>query len=84
MEYTNIIGYIAGALTTLAFFPQAVRIYRTRHTRDLSLPMYAVFLAGVLFWLCYGLILKSQPIIIANIVTIVVGSYILVMKIKYK
>ncbi len=84
MEYVNIIGFIAGTLTTIAFFPQAVRIHRTHHTHDLSLPMYVVFLTGVIFWFYYGFMVKSQPIIIANSVTIIVGSYILIMKIKYK
>jgi len=84
MDYVNIIGFVAGAMTTISFLPQAIRIYRTRHTRDLSLPMYIVLLAGVLLWLCYGVMVHSYPIIIANAVTMAVGSYILVMKVKYR
>lgn len=84
MDYTNIIGLIAGTMTTISFLPQAVRIYKTRHTHDLSLPMYVVLLVGVIFWLYYGVIMRSYPIIIANVVTMVIGLYILVMKVKYK
>ncbi|MCX5686746.1 MAG: SemiSWEET transporter [Candidatus Omnitrophica bacterium] len=84
MDYANIVGLIAGAMTTISFLPQAARIYKTRHTSDLSLPTYIVLLAGVFLWLCYGVMVKSYPIIIANAVTMAIGSYILAMKVKYK
>ncbi len=84
MDYVNILGLAAGAMTTISFLPQAVKIYRTRHTRDLSLPMYIVFIIGVVLWLSYGIVVKSLPIAIANAITLVIGSYILVMKLKYK
>ncbi|MFA6142543.1 MAG: SemiSWEET transporter [Candidatus Omnitrophota bacterium] len=84
MDRVNILGLIAGTLTTISFLPQAIRIYKTRHTRDLSLLMYIVFLLGVFLWLCYGLMVHSHPIIIANAVTMVIGFYIFVMKLKYK
>jgi len=84
MDNANIIGLIAGAMTTISFLPQAIRIYRTRHTHDLSLSTYIVLLAGIILWLCYGLMVHSYPIIIANAVTMAIGSYILVMKVKYK
>ena len=35
-ETTNIIGYIASALTTAAFIPQVVRTWRSRSVEDLS------------------------------------------------
>ena len=33
------VGFLAGALTTIAFIPQVARTWRTRSTGDLSLPM---------------------------------------------
>lgn len=84
MDYANILGIIAGTFTTVSFLPQAVRVHRTRKTRDISLPMYVVFLLGVFSWLCYGVVVKSLPIIIANSATMMIGSYIMAMKIKYK
>ncbi|MFH0763972.1 MAG: SemiSWEET transporter [Candidatus Omnitrophota bacterium] len=84
MDHVNIVGLFAGAITTGSFLPQAVKIYRTRHTRDLSLSMYITLFVGVSLWLCYGLMAHSYPIIIANAVTIAITLYILAMKIKYK
>jgi MtN3 and saliva related transmembrane protein len=84
MDYTVLIGSLAAICTTLSFVPQVVRVYRTKHTKDLSLPMYAIFSLGVFLWACYGVLEKSIPIIIANSVTLALSFYILVMKIKHK
>jgi MtN3 and saliva related transmembrane protein len=43
----DLIGAVAGTLSTIAFIPQAWRIWRTRSARDLSLPMYMIFTSGV-------------------------------------
>ena len=41
------VGYLAAAMTTLAFVPQAVQTIRTRDTRGISLGMYVVFTIGI-------------------------------------
>lgn len=84
MDSINIVGSIAAFCTTIAFFPQVIKVYRTKHTHDLSLPMYIIFSCGVSMWLVYGVLTHSLPIIIANIITLGLSFYILVMKIKYK
>lgn len=70
MMMIDILGYVAAALTTLAFLPQAIACVRTGRTDGLSLPMYAIFSAGVALWLAYGLAIGSWPVIIANLVTL--------------
>ena len=52
----------------------------TRDTRGISLAMYAVFTVGIALWLVYGVLLRSWPMIIANIVTLGLASAILAMK----
>jgi len=84
MNGVMILGLCAGFCTTIAFLPQVVRIYRSRHTRDLSLPMYVILTFGVVLWLSYGVLLKSLPIILANGIVFFLSAYILAMKIKYK
>ena len=41
------IGYVAGALTTLAFLPQVLKAWRSRSVEDLSLAMLVIFALGV-------------------------------------
>lgn len=76
----DIIGYIAAFCTTIAFVPQAMTVYKSRSTRDLSLAMFLIFTLGVTMWLVYGLLLESYPIVIANFFTVILAGYILFMK----
>jgi MtN3 and saliva related transmembrane protein len=84
MESANTLGLIAGALTTLAFIPQVVKTWKSRHTRDISLGMFAIFSVGVFLWLLYGIRIGAMPIILANVVTLVLALTILVFKLRYK
>ncbi|MBI3545658.1 MAG: SemiSWEET transporter [Gammaproteobacteria bacterium] len=84
MESTNLLGFAAGTLTTLAFLPQAIKTWRSKSARDISLGMFVVFSSGVFLWLLYGVQLNALPIIIANSVTLVLALTILIFKIKYK
>ena len=77
------LGYIAATLTTLSFVPQAVQAIRSKDTRSISLPMYATFTVGVAFWLGYGVMLQSLPIIVSNVVTLGLSALILSMKLRH-
>lgn len=77
------IGSIAATLTTTAFIPQAWQVWRTRHTKDISLGMYAIFTAGVALWAIYGVMIASWPVIIANCITLILAGAVLVMKIRF-
>ncbi len=84
MNQTTLIGMLAAVCTTIAFIPQVYKIYRTKHTRDLSLPMYIIFSTGVLLWFIYGIMIKSLPVILANGITLILSMYILAMIVKYR
>jgi MtN3 and saliva related transmembrane protein len=84
MKYFEIIGFLAAILTTVAFFPQVIKVYKTQNTQSISLSMYIVFSIGILLWLVYGFYLNSLPMIIANTITLVSSIYILYMKLKHK
>ncbi|MBS4032940.1 MAG: SemiSWEET transporter [Ignavibacterium sp.] len=75
-------GYLAAFCTTASFLPQVIKVFKTRHTKDISLGMFLLMTAGVSFWLIYGLLITSPPIIMANSVTVVLSFYILFMKLK--
>ena len=81
LEWT---GYVAAALTTLAFVPQAVKTIRSRETHAISLGMYVVFTIGIAFWLAYGIALHSWPMIVANVVTFGLSATILGLKLRYR
>lgn len=78
----NIIGFIAAFCTTVSFIPQAVKVFKTKKTGDISLGMFLLMTTGVACWDIYGFIINAWPVIIANSVTLVFAAYILIMKIK--
>ena len=79
----DLIGAAAGTLSTVAFVPQAWRIWKTRSARDLSLPMYLIFTSGVALWLVYGLLLGAVPIIVCNGLTLLLAGAVLAMKLRF-
>lgn len=81
MNLNDTLGYIAAALTTGSFLPQALLTLRTRDVSGISLTMYCAFTVGVAMWLAYGLSLRNWPIVAANAVTLALASTILVTKI---
>lgn len=83
MDLTTIIGFIAATLTTAAFVPQAIKTYREKSAKDISLPMYLIFEMGIICWLIYGIALSDLPIILANCVTLIFSTMILVLKIRH-
>ena len=84
MDTIMIIGLIAAALTTGALFPQLLKVWKTKSTKDISTGMFALTSAGVLVWFIYGLFVNNFPIIIANSLAFLQAVAILVFKIKYK
>jgi MtN3 and saliva related transmembrane protein len=78
------LGFVAGALTTISFAPQALKTWRTRRCDDLSSTMLLTFAGGVVLWLVYGLAMHAPPIIAANSVTLVLIAVIMVMKLRFR
>ena len=74
------VGYVAAALTTASFVPQALLTFRSRDVSGISLGMYSVFTSGIVLWLAYGLLLGAWPIVAANAITLLLAASILTMK----
>ncbi|HLY68987.1 MAG TPA: SemiSWEET transporter [Puia sp.] len=79
----TIIGLFAAFCTTISFLPQALKTIQTKNTSGISLRMYFLFTLGTLLWLVYGLLSANIPIIIANAITLVFATVILLYKMKY-
>jgi MtN3 and saliva related transmembrane protein len=84
MKWIDVLGSVAGMLTTIAFVPQVMQTWKTRSAKDLSLAMILTFWLGVFLWLIYGLFIQSMPVIVANGVTFLLQGCILWFKLKFK
>ncbi|MBU0621604.1 MAG: SemiSWEET transporter [Gammaproteobacteria bacterium] len=83
MDSVDWIGSAAATLTTTAFIPQALKVWHTRHTADISLGMYAMFTLGVALWLAYGILLGAWPVVVANAITLLLAGTVLAMKLRF-
>ena len=84
MEILTILGLVAGSITTGSAVPQVVKTLRSKETKCLSLWMYIVLWIGIFLWLVYGCLIKNKVIIIPNLISLVLTSTMLCLKIKYK
>ena len=79
----TVIGTVAGTLTTAAYLPQVVKVWRSRSAGDISLQMYILMVTGAGLWVVYGLLLMQWPVIIANGVSLLFTAVILMFKLRY-
>jgi MtN3 and saliva related transmembrane protein len=84
MDYITVLGLAAAVLTVIAFFPQLMKTWKTKSTKDISLGMFSAFCVGVLLWFVYGISISDLPVTIANLLTFIQALIILIFKLKYK
>jgi MtN3 and saliva related transmembrane protein len=82
-ENIHYLGYFAGSLTVLSFLPQVIRTWKTKHTRDLSLSMFALLVTASTLWIIYGVIIESWPVIVTNVGMVVLNGALAAAKLRY-
>lgn len=78
------IGFISGILTTVGFLPQVIKSLRTKKVEDVAIAQPIVLLIGMSGWLLYGVLREDPVIIMANIVSIALNLWLIVLKIKFR
>ena len=81
-HFPLILGFVAGCVSTYAFVPQVLKIWRERDCLAISLRMYVLRQVGFLLWLGYGAALGSIPLVFFNLLNLVLGGVILVFKLQ--
>ena len=84
MDSITILGLIGGTFTSASFFPQVLKTWKTRSTKDVSSGMFILLSVGITFWIAYGLKIGSVPVIAANSISLVLTLAMLGMKLLYK
>ena len=82
--YQELLGFIAAGLSAISFLPQLIKIWKFRSVKDISTGMYVIYTFSVILWLIYGIIIKSAPLILAEILTLILVCAILTMKYLWK
>ena len=82
MNLVDVLGMIAGFVSTLAFLPQVVKVCRTQSTKGISLGMYVLYSLGLVLWAVYAWLIEAWALFGTEIITGLMTFYILVMKVK--
>ncbi len=80
----NVLGIIAGVLTSVSMIPQLIKVVKSKNAEDLSWVMIMVLISGLSLWVWYGFIQNELPIIISNAFAVLVNIALLICCIKYR
>lgn len=83
MHYVNLIGFVAGALTTLAYVPEVAMTFRTKSAKELDTAWIVIAAVGTALWAVYGFVVMSYPVILANIASIFLVLSLLYAKMRW-
>jgi MtN3 and saliva related transmembrane protein len=84
MSGTEILGYTAGAITTLTFLPQVVKTWKEKSAKNVSLLMFLIAFVNEVMWIVYGVLRNDWVIILTNVIMIIFCSIMILLKLKYK
>lgn len=78
------IGFIAGLFVAVSSFPQFLKSWKTKSTKDISVSWLIINLIGQILWIIYGIYKESLSLIVMSSITILMVGLILFLKLKYK
>ncbi|OHA48576.1 MAG: hypothetical protein A2806_00225 [Candidatus Terrybacteria bacterium RIFCSPHIGHO2_01_FULL_48_17] len=84
MDLIQSIGYLAGFIIAVALTPQVIQAWKTKSTKDISLPWTIILLLGLLLYFIYGLGIKEMPIIVMNTIETLLVISLIIAKLIYK
>lgn len=79
----NILGIVAGVLTSISMIPQLVKVIREKNVEDISLLMLLVLISGLSLWVWYGFAKDELPIILSNAFAVLVNVSLLICYMMY-
>jgi MtN3 and saliva related transmembrane protein len=77
------IGLIGGAIGTIGFLPQVIRVFKLKSAREISLLWSFSFIVGVGCWLTYGILLQLTSVMLWSSISVFLGSALIYAKLKY-
>lgn len=80
----NILGLVAGGITSVAMLPQLFKVLKEKDVEDLSLMMIIVLISGLSLWVWYGIMKEEWPIILSNAFAVLVNIALLICYLLYR
>ena len=83
MTGTELLGYAAGAITSLTFLPQVIKTWKEKSAKDVSLLMFIIAAINEVMWIVYGALLNNWVIILTNSVVLAMSLTMIALKLRY-
>jgi MtN3 and saliva related transmembrane protein len=83
MNFTEILGYTAGVVTTLIFLPQVIKTWKEKSAKDISLLMFVIAAVNQTMWIVYGALRNDLIIILTNSAVLVMSITMIYLKLRY-
>ncbi|HQW42726.1 MAG: SemiSWEET transporter [Chitinophagaceae bacterium] len=84
MAFVDILGYSAGAITSLTFLPQVIKTWKEKSAKDISLLMFLIAAINEVMWIWYGALLDNWVIILTNAIVLSMSLIMIWLKYRYK
>ena len=85
VQFVDVLGSVAGFITTLTFLPQVIKTWREKSAKDISLAMFVIAAVNEVMWIAYGALLPQTNwvIIITNSILLVFSLIMIWLKFRY-
>lgn len=83
MDYTEVIGHIGSALSSITFMPQVYQAWKTKSVGDLNLLTILIVFISTVIWIIYGVERAIWPVIICNSIICFLSLVLLYFKFTF-
>jgi MtN3 and saliva related transmembrane protein len=83
MTGVELLGYSAGAITSLTFLPQVIKTWKIKSATDISLMMFLIAAVNEVMWIAYGILLDNWVIILTNSVVLSMSLTMIYFKLRF-
>jgi MtN3 and saliva related transmembrane protein len=83
MDFTQVLGYSAGAVTTLTFLPQVIKTWKEKSAKDISLMMFVIAAINEVMWIAYGILIDNWVIILTNAIVLAMSLTMIYLKFRF-
>ena len=84
MDFTQLVGIVAGILTAVSMLPQLLKILKEKKAENVSVWMLLILILGLALWTIYGVMKKDWPIIVTNSFSILLNLVLVFFRYKYR
>ncbi|WP_187695241.1 SemiSWEET family sugar transporter [Chryseobacterium sp.] len=79
----EIIGFIAGGLSSALFIPQIIKILREKSAEEISLLTCIIGIVSSALWLWYGILQDHISMMVTNSIAVAATAVLVVLRLIY-